>query len=332
MIPVGAQAGALKREFLTGYKERRFEGRLFCFRIFNMDQLTKNVMGAFGNHGALWIESLPRLKQACTQLWNLEELSPIPNMSWGYVAYARQGNQLVVLKLIPDQNTYESEKESLALFSGPGCVHVLGASDAYQALLLGRVLPGTPLLEAEMTEGSKIELYAQLILSRPLINDVDLTSFKRCEEWLEAIDMVAKQTHQTVVPKTLLKEAIGLKTMLLESASESILLHGDLHQENVLIGPESTPYMIDPKGIVGEGAFEVSCFNFIPEEKENAHVREIFKKRVQKLAGLLKLDSDRIEKWVKVRLVLAACWCVQDQISPDRFLKRYQRLFGSRAD
>ncbi|ODN43515.1 hypothetical protein BGC07_12050 [Piscirickettsia litoralis] len=124
-----------------------------------------------------------------------------------------------------------------------------------------------------------------------------------------------------------MSKAKKLKNNLLGSIKEEIVLHGDLHHDNV-IHHKDRWLAIDPKGVLGEREFEVAAFNFIHQsELSQENISELFLYRVDRLANRLNLDSQRIADWVFVRLVLAVCWMVEDNNDPTRFIKLIE-LYG----
>ncbi len=95
------------------------------------------------------------------------------------------------------------------------------------------------------------------------------------------------------------------------------MLHGDLHHDNIL---QNGNYwvVIDPKGLIGEPAYEVSSFirNSIPELLNHADAPNIIHNRVTRFAAALELPERRIIfidlQMNKLIIILAAdffCYC-----------------------
>jgi streptomycin 6-kinase len=59
------------------------------------------------------------------------------------------------------------------------------------------------------------------------------------------------------LPRELVATAVSLFNELLPSQSEPVLLHGDLHHWNILRATRVPWLALDPKGVVGEPAYEV---------------------------------------------------------------------------
>ncbi|MFM9873475.1 MAG: aminoglycoside phosphotransferase family protein [Fimbriimonadaceae bacterium] len=90
---------------------------------------------------------------------------------------------------------------------------------------------------------------------------------------------------------------------LLKTPHEKVFLHGDLHHENILFDPKTNLYRpIDPKGLVGDPAFECVAFlrnpiNTIPTHPD---LYNFTKNRINRLSTALKLDPYRIAAWLYI--------------------------------
>jgi streptomycin 6-kinase len=91
-----------------------------------------------------------------------------------------------------------------------------------------------------------------------------------------------------------------------------VLLHGDLHHFNILSAEDSW-LAIDPKGIVGEPAYEVGAWmrNPIPNIPE-PELRRFVWRRLDILADILELDWERLRQWSLAQAVLSAWWSYED--------------------
>lgn len=115
-------------------------------------------------------------------------------------------------------------------------------------------------------------------------------------------------------PLRLVEEAETLFAELLASASEPLVLHGDLHHDNILSAQRSPWLAIDPKGIVGEPAYEVGALlrNLWPDRHPVLHPGKLLECRTHRLAEELELDRGRVRGWAVAQAVLSAWWCLED--------------------
>ncbi len=93
--------------------------------------------------------------------------------------------------------------------------------------------------------------------------------------------------------------------------SAPVLLHGDLHHDNILSADREPWLAIDPKGVVGEAEYEVGAFVrnrlFAGPKPEMLLAR-----RVDQFVDELGFDRERIVGWSLAQAVLSAWWSFED--------------------
>jgi streptomycin 6-kinase len=93
-------------------------------------------------------------------------------------------------------------------------------------------------------------------------------------------------------------------------------LHGDLHHDNLLSATRMPYVAIDPKGVLGEPAYEIGAFlrNPLPDflARENPH--KLMERRVDMTVEYLGFDRQRIIGWGFAQAVLSAVWCDEDGV------------------
>ena len=292
-----------------------------------MQIFRQNILNTFGEKGKKWLVDLPLIVEKTCSRWKLSYLEPVDNMTYNYVAKAIANNGLpVVLKISCDEKLVHDEMQALKHFEGHGSINLMDYDKSNQALLLQQAIPGTTLktyypVEAEFV----MDCYASTIHklhSKPLQH---MHHFPHVDDWLKSIDSVRSDR----IPEPLLKKAIRLKNAMSNTPGKLVVLHGDLHHDNILKDGDQW-LAIDPKGIIGESEFEAAAFDFIHETelKEDHEIKKLFEKRSELLAKKSKLDLRRLRDWTFVRLILAAAWCIEDKGDPSWDLKMAAKLFG----
>lgn len=209
-------------------------------RIFaNMNLFEKNIVGIYREKGRKWLVDLPQLVQQYQVLWELTDLKPFNNLSYHYVLSGYQKGKPIVLKLGLDQRLLDHEAKALQAFAEFGGVALL--EHRADAILLQRAMPGhslksQPLIAIHVTCQVMEKLHQASV---PLKGH-----FPHIKEWLAALD------QEWDIPTNLLKTARKLKNQLLPTLSSPILLHGDLHRDNILSNGDEW-LVIDPKGVIG---------------------------------------------------------------------------------
>ena len=92
-----------------------------------------------------------------------------------------------------------------------------------------------------------------------------------------------------------------------------VLLHGDLHHYNVLQKGDAW-VIIDPKGVIGETAYEVAAFirNPIPELLRENNAIDIIENRMEAFSHNCNIPKARIADWCFVQAVLSWVWALED--------------------
>ena len=272
-------------------------------------------MARRGPAWAGWVERLPGIADAVLDEWELT-LDGVP--MHGFCALVlpvrTPGGRPAALKLTFDEDE-ESEHEHLALqhWHGNGAVRLLRADPHRRALLLERLHPEdlTDLWDLEACEvvGG---LYARLHVPAPPQLRT-LTSY--VERWAADLDDLPRNAP---VPHRLVEQTRTLaRDLVADEASNGVMIHGDLHYENVLAGDREPWLVIDPKPMSGDPHYEPAAmlwnrFEELAAPDRPLSVRDGLRRRFHTLVDVAGLDEDRARDWVVVRMVLNAMGAVQD--------------------
>jgi streptomycin 6-kinase len=136
------------------------------------------------------------------------------------------------------------------------------------------------------------------------------------------------------LPRGLVEHAEGLSHDLLSSMDEPALLHGDLHYENILSAERQPWLAIDPKGVVAEPAYETGAIlrNLWPRRLAEHQPAQTIARRADVLAEELGFDRIRLLAWGLYQAVLAAWWCLEDDLECWRYFARHATLIDSLLD
>lgn len=276
--------------------------------------LKKNMQNIHGSNGEKWITDLPGIVDNLRDLWELKNIKPVDNMTFHFVAKAEtEFNQPVVIKIGLDKTVTESEVSALRFFNGHAAVKLLDYDSNYHALLLQQAIPGKSLKSIYPEKcDCVIDEYINTINKLHCQKNSDIHLFIHISEWLSSLDRIKSDK----IPKNLLNKAIQLKNHLLNTSKNEIILHGDLHHDNVILNGTEW-IVIDPKGVIGEAEFEIAAFDVIHSSEFNKEdLRKLFDSRIKRLSEKSKLDFQRIKDWFFVRLILSAVWSVEDKSDP----------------
>jgi streptomycin 6-kinase len=265
-----------------------------------------------GPSWAGWLDRLPALFESVVQDWGLAYDGPPRHGFASLVAPVRRpGGGPAVLKVTYDGDD-ESLHEGLALqrWNGRGAVKLLRADPQRRALLLERLhledLTGLPDMQAcEVVAGCYAPLHVPAL---PQLRTV--TSY--VEKWLGAL---ATLRRSAPIPRRLVEQTLSLgRDFVADPASVGVIVHGDLHYENVLAADREPWLVIDPKAMSGDPHYEPApmLWNRWEELVAAGDVRGGLRRRFFTLIDRAGLDEARARDWVVVRSILNAHWSVED--------------------
>lgn len=273
------------------------------------------VTSALGEAGIRWLEALPTIAARCADNWQLTNLKLHDNLSFNCIFFANrvQDGSLVVLKITPPHSDFIREIQALKIYNGEGAVKLLDYKE-YDleacVFLMEAVVPGTTLKSYFPEQDEKAVTVAANIMKKlhTAILPKDTVEFHRPEEWFQHLN-----AQPFDLPKNLVDRAIVLSSQLLSTQGKRVLLHGDLHHDNILSRGNQW-VAIDPKGVMGEPAYEVGAFirNPMPELLYRPRASDIILQRLKLFSTHLGIERQRLTEWSFVQAVLAACFACED--------------------
>lgn len=272
---------------------------------------SQRILGAFGNDGEQWLESLASIIRRVCSEWSLTPGSYADSLSYNYVAPAvRKDGSKVVLKLGVPNPELSAEIEALRCYAGHGCVQLLDADAESGAILLERVEPGQPVLDLEDDESATA--IAARIINRLHKCQLMQGPYPTVAEWGLGLERLRAHFDGGTgpFPSQLVERAESNLRDLLSSEGEPVLLHGDLHHWNILSSERADWVAIDPKGVIGEPEYETGAWlrNPFPKLQEWPDAKKVTARRIDQFAEHLGYDHERVLAWGIYQAVLAAWW------------------------
>jgi streptomycin 6-kinase len=273
------------------------------------------VLQVHQEEGRLWLARVPEILRACEQRWGLTIEAVFPNLTFNLVMRARrQDGTPAVLKICWTSDEYQHQKEALRLFDGGGMIRLLGFYDEDEVMLLEGARPGTSLLgmsDDVMATSTAADVMRKIW--RPVVGE---HSFPTVERWGLGFERLRQRFDggSGPFPEGIVDRAEQLYGELCDSMGERVLLHGDLHQDNVLAAERQPWLAIDPKGMVGEREYETGSWlcNWLPDLLRQENPRKILARRIDQFAEELGFDRVRIRDWAIAQAVLSGWWYIED--------------------
>jgi streptomycin 6-kinase len=248
--------------------------------------------------GPEWLAELPGLIAGCLDRWRLRAGRPFGYALASLALPVRLPDGAdAVLKVQFPHPEAEHEAVALAHWAGEGAVRLLAHDPDRHALLLERCRPGTPLTRIGMD--AALAVYVDLLprLWRPAGGPFRSLA-DQAQEWADDLPALHERAGRPVEPR-LVERAVRLARDLARSQrGPAVLLHQDLHADNVLRARRQPWLAIDPKPLVGE-----RDFGAVPVVRgmELGHSRAAVLRRFDQLCEQLELDRERVAGWTIVQ-------------------------------
>jgi streptomycin 6-kinase len=201
--------------------------------------------------------------------------------------------------------------DTMTWWDGNGAAHVL--THEGDALLMERAEGSTSLekmaLSGRDDEATQIMCQVAARLHAPRMRPLP-SSLVPLPEWFAALDPGA------ALHGGILERAAVMARHLLAEPRDIVVLHGDIHHGNILDFGSQGWLAIDPKGLLGERAFDF--VNIL--RNPNAQVALApgrFSRQATALADAAGLDRTRLLQWTLAFTGLSAAWILGDGDQPD---------------
>ena len=208
--------------------------------------------------GGFLLSAENRLKMY-TDKWKLSELSFMETNTVNllYSCESELYGSCVLKMCIPGPEV-TTEINCLRFYDGKGYVKLWAYDLSDDLLLLERVIPGNELWDVDDYK-ERARFFALTIKGLP-IDYVDNEPYPTYLSWM-------KKIHQTITNMGglddvlfYLNKAIEIYNDLKKRYNRECLLHGDMHQENLLLNSKGGYTIIDPKGVVDDPVMETARY------------------------------------------------------------------------
>ena len=243
-------------------------------------------------HG-VWLERVPDLVTECVEQWGLRLGEPYEAGAAGYAVRADLPDRTpAVLKLIYPHREAEQEAEALKVWNGEGAIRLLAHDEERWAMLIERCDPGSLLARIAVEKALDVLIGLLPRLWKP-VGEPFRPLAEEAAWWVDYLPTEWERAGRPI-ERRLLDEAIDALQDLAGSQGEQVLLHQDLHGDNVLAAQREPWLVIDPKPLVGEREFSVAP---IVRDSEFGHSRRDVLHRFDRLTSELGLDRARARGW-----------------------------------
>lgn len=264
-----------------------------------------------GPTGADWAAEVDRLTRECLDEWDLVPVGA-PMTGWTAVVHPvqrRSGDVTQPLVLKVGWPHVESAQEHLALrtWNGRGAVRLVAADPSRGALLLERLDATRDLDSLDIEEACAVVggLYRRLHVPAP-------PTIRPLAAYLDPY--LTQLRQRTDIPRRVVTRVTGLARDLLADPAPRVLLHSDLHFQNVLAADRAPWLVIDPKPLAGPPAYELQPLlrNRFDELGTGPAMRWSVRHRLEVTCDAAGLDAEVGRLWSIVRCGVEVLWAAFD--------------------
>lgn len=263
-----------------------------------------------------WLDALPRLVREVLEDWRLQVDGPTATGACAAVIPVRDEHGApAAAKFAWPHAEQRLEHLALRVWRGEGAVRLLRADPSRGVMLLERALP-IDLTTVTVRQACEIVAGLYPRLHVPATPKFDLLS-QNCARWSrELLDL----PRSAPVPRRYVEQAAALAAdFSSDPATDGVLVHTDLHYDNVLAAEREPWLVIDPKPLSGDPTFEIAplLWNRWDEIASSGDVRAAVRGRFHAIVDLTAFDEDRARDWVVVREIVNVLWAIHDSASLD---------------
>ncbi|WP_222871348.1 aminoglycoside phosphotransferase family protein [Nonomuraea sp. PA05] len=268
-----------------------------------------------GEAGAAWLAELPGIVAELLERWRCVPDGEVSHGGVGVIVPVRRtdGDAAVrqadaanamrradggdaVLKVSFPHPGNVHEPDAFAAWGGRGAVHLYERADDRYAMLLERVRPETLAESGDVEEIATVAGRLSRRLAIPAPPGLPRLR-EQAGEWERELREDAAGLPHTM-PARVVDEAVATAREL-GPAQPDLLVHGDLHPRNILRAGREPWLAVDPKGYVGDPAYDGGtllkslAFKLAETDDLGAAVHRV----LDVFAGAAGLDRERVRRW-----------------------------------
>lgn len=226
--------------------------------------------------------------------WELDLGAPFLESQVSLVVPARRAaGGDAILKIGWPHREAEHEAEALLRWDGDGAIRLVEHDANSNAMLLERCVPGTHLSELEADDALDVLIGLLPRLSVPAREPFTALA-DEAAWWRETLEADWERLGRPFSNRLLGVAMDALRELPPTAPDESVLLHQDLHPDNVLRTEREPWLVIDPKPLVGERAFAPAP---IVRSYELGHEESSVRRRLDRVTSELEIDRERARLW-----------------------------------
>lgn len=272
-------------------------------------------------YGAEFLLKVQRDIDTYSSKWWLCDLRFVPYYSVNCIftgTSPRYGG--IVLKIgKPNRESY-TERATLLEYQGRRFIRLLEDDIDNGVMLIERVLPGTRLRDEAFLD-KRLDIFCGLY--RELhIQAADPAQYPTYQDWVRRITSYMSTRPDCTELYGHMKMAQDISEEMSARYRKQLLLHGDLHHDNILLAHDGQYRLIDPKGVIGDPVFDIGRFILNEPYEETDDPEDAVHQIVLGLSRRLELPALVIMQGFYIEITMGECWSVQDGLPMEEYPRR----------
>ncbi|MFI7357619.1 aminoglycoside phosphotransferase family protein [Streptomyces avidinii] len=272
------------------------------------EAFTRSTVEREGAAGAAWIAELPGVVEELLSRWECVPDGEVLHGGVGIIVpVLRPAAGSAVLKVSFPHPGNVHEPDAFEAWGGRGAVLLHERDDERFAMLLERVRTSTL---AEVEDGDEVVRVAGRLSRRLAVPaPAGLPRLReQADAWEGHLERdAAELTHS--LPRYVVDAAVATVRELGRTQPD-ILIHGDLHARNILRADREPWLAVDPKGHVGDPAYDGGTL--LKSRALSLLAAEDLGRAVDRTLDVFveaaELDRERVRRWAQLHAVQAAFW------------------------
>lgn len=255
--------------------------------------------------------------------WELSEIEFQKSLSTNsliFYAVSKQYGRVILKVLI--NNGFDKEILACKLFQGENFCKIYEYSLEDQVYIMERIMPADTLYESA-PRNDRIKIVGRIFKGLHK-TDIPDSAFPTYSEWFEAGKEGTKNRKDCEELYQYLYSAERMLADINQKYSRTLLLHGDLHHENILKNENGSYTVIDPKGVIGDPVFDLSRF-ILDEFRDDltSEPKDVIIDFVQKLGDSVGIPCEILLRCLYIETVI---WLFREELANGESLEECQQL------
>lgn len=255
--------------------------------------------------------------------WELSEIEFQKSLSTNsliFYAVSKQYGRVILKALI--NNGFDKEILACKLFQGENFCKIYEYSLEDQVYIMERIMPADTLYES-VPRNDRIKIVGRIFKGLHK-TDIPDSAFPTYSEWFEAGKEGTKNRKDCEELYQYLYSAERMLADINQKYSRNLLLHGDLHHENILKNENGSYTVIDPKGVIGDPVFDLSRF-ILDEFRDDltSEPKDVIIDFVQKLGDSVSIPCEILLRCLYIETVI---WLFREDLANGESLEECQQL------